>query len=150
MVDDVKIVIEIPAFTKDLHKYINDNNLEHKSFIIKYLNTCIDAKFDIVLDTAHLYANGLGCNEMCELIDQFKSNFEWLHLNGNSRPQFTTDMHTYVLADDNKFKNEVDVLLKKLVTIDCICILESINYKDLDTSELDMRYGFKNLTKDLD
>jgi endonuclease IV len=142
---DIKLVIEIPAFTKSFHM----NIIDKYDFIDKYLQTLVDNGFDIVLDTAHLYANGLNCEQMVQLIDKYKSNFNWIHLNGNSKTQFTSDKHVFVLDESNKFGSEVEVLLKKISELNnCICVLETLDYKSVDTSLLDSEYGYKNLLSD--
>ena len=140
--DGLKIVIEIPAFTKELNQKINNKY----KFVDDYLQTIVNAGFDIVLDTAHLYANGLNCREMVALIDKYENNFEWLHLNGNSRPQFTSDEHIFILSKFNKFVSEVDVLLQRIFRLNnCICILESLSNEEDDTSQLSIQYNFTNV-----
>lgn len=141
----IKLVIEIPSFTKKLHTEVT-NKFE---FIDNYLQLIVTSGFDIVLDTAHLYANGLNCDDMIKLIDKYKPNFEWIHLNGNCRQQFTSDVHVFILDQSNKFYNEADKLLKHISKLDnCICILETIDYKTVDTSELTTKYDFKNVLSD--
>lgn len=117
-----KFCIEIPAFTKTLTKYVLDN-YEPLEFVTLYLDTIIRNNFTIILDTAHLHSNGLKVEDMLYLMNKYKDNFKYLHLNGNERKQFTSDIHCPITSSNNKITH-VDLLLKSLLK-DKIYISES-------------------------
>lgn len=160
-----KICIEMPAFTKSMYcrcdelqwsglniTAANDtaaaNNIY--DFIISYFETVIKFKFDIVIDTAHLFSNGLSTQQMINILEMFKNNYKYIHLNGNCNPQFKKDEHTTLTPCPGYKKNLIpdsDLLLKKAAELmnknNKICISEQ-KCNDVEYfRKLAKDYGFK-------
>ena len=150
----LQICIEMPAFCQSMYSKtydfvgINKNNVY--DFTLSYFNQVIKFGFDIVIDTAHLYSNGLSTQEMISICDIFRDNYKYIHLNGNSKPQFKKDKHTTLTPCDGYEANlipESDALLKKMTELmnvyNKICISEqkcgNIDYY----RKLSIEYGFK-------
>lgn len=132
-----KTNIEIPSFSKKLLATIDD----HFKFVDEYLNNIVINDFPIVLDTAHLHANGLSTKEMILLFDKYKDNYKYIHLNGNEKNKFLSDVHCPITSELNKMTN-VDLLLKSMPH-DKIIISES-PCRDWDYwVELCKKYKFK-------
>jgi hypothetical protein len=143
----LQICIEMPAFTKSMYSILNNNIYD---FILSYFKTIIDFGFDIVIDTAHLFSNGLNTQEIINVLELFKNNYKYIHLNGNCNPQFKKDKHT-TLTDCQGYERNLipnsELLLKKASELmnndNKICISEqkcnNINY----FKKLSKEYGFK-------
>ena len=114
-----KTINEIPSFSKKLLSTIDD----YFKFINDYLDVIVNNGFPIVLDTAHLHANGLNTKEMILLFDKYKNNYKYIHLNGNEKNKFLSDVHCPITSELNKMTH-VDLLLKSLPK-DKIIISES-------------------------
>lgn len=131
-----KICIEIPAFKKDLYNTINslynDSTLNLKviQFIKECLNECVKNGFSIVLDTAHLYANGLSTSQQIELLKEYSDYYKYIHLNGNCKNAYEPDEHTILNPNGLKstFKPnkipDVSLLLSEISKLNKICISE--------------------------
>jgi hypothetical protein len=143
----LQICIEMPAFTKSMYSILKDNIYD---FILSYFKTIIDFKFDIVIDTAHLFSNGLNTQEIINVLELFKDNYKYIHLNGNCNPQFKKDKHTTLTDCQGYEKNLIpnsELLLKKASELmnnnNKICISEqkcnNVNY----FKKLSKEYGFK-------
>lgn len=146
---NINICIEMPAFSKSLFQVIpSDSNFE---FIEEYFKTIIEYNLPIVIDTAHLYSNGLTVEQMITLLKEFENNYTFIHLNGNSRDMFKKDKHTTFIKlpgfEENKIK-DIDILLNYISKIDKICISEQ-KCNDLDYfNKLGKTYGF-NVINDI-
>ena len=116
---------------------------------VSYFNTVIKFGFDIVIDTAHLFGNGLTTNQMIEVMEIFKNNYKYIHLNGNCRPQYSHDKHTTLTPCHNYPSNlipDVQKLLlkvKELMDLGKICISEQKCNSREYFIELSKQYGFK-------
>ena len=132
-----KTHIEIPSFSKELLQII-DNHFE---FINNYLDSVVNNNFPIVLDTAHLHANGLNTKEMILLFDKYKNNYKYIHLNGNTKSKFLSDVHCPITSELNKMTN-IDLLLKSLPK-DKIIISESPCHDWNYWVDLCKKYDFK-------
>lgn len=135
---NIKLCIEIPAFKKDLYQTIDQLynqdtlNLKVIQFIKECLNECIKNDFSIVLDTAHLYANGLTTQQQIELLQEYSSHYKYIHLNGNCKNVHEPDEHTILNPDNfktlNSFKPnkipDADLLLSEVAKLNKICISE--------------------------
>ena len=143
----LQICIEMPAFTKSMYSILKNNIYD---FILSYFKTIIDFKFDIVIDTAHLFSNGLNTQEIISILELFKDNYKYIHLNGNCNPQFKKDKHTTLTDCQGYEKNLIpnpELLLKKASELmnnnNKICISEQkcndVNY----FKKLSKEYGFK-------
>lgn len=102
--------LETNPLTKDLIQLLKID----KSNAFKIYNTYTDTlwksipekirdKFRIVVDTAHLYANGLTIDQMIEYIEKWKKNIKYIHFNGNANSIFTRDLHVPMYSERNKF-----------------------------------------------
>ena len=149
----LQICIEMPVFCKSMYVRdsefvgINPNNVY--DFVLSYFNTVIKFGFDIVIDTAHLFGNGLTTNQMIEVMEIFKNNYKYIHLNGNCRPQYSHDKHTTLTPCHNYPSNlipDVQKLLlkvKELMDLGKICISEQKCNSREYFIELSKQYGFK-------
>lgn len=143
----LQICIEMPAFTKSMYSILKNNIYD---FILSYFKTIIDFGFDIVIDTAHLFSNGLNTQEIINALDLFKDNYKYIHLNGNCNPQFKKDKHTTLTDCQGYEKNLIpnpELLLKKASELmnnnNKICISEQ-KCNDVDYfKKLSKEYGFK-------
>lgn len=119
--------IEMPAFAKEVFTTYEVNY----KFIQKYFAYFANNGFEIVIDTAHLYANGLDSDDIIKLLDYFKNAYHWIHLNGNCREKYTSDKHVTITSKDNKMTN-VDKLLdfigQNCSDKYCICEIVFNNY----------------------
>jgi endonuclease IV len=96
---DINVCIEIPSFARSLLTTITDNY----NFINNYLDFIIEKlNCEIVLDTAHLHANGLGGKDIAQLIQKYKDNYTFIHLNGNSKAKYCSDVHTPIESSSDK------------------------------------------------
>jgi hypothetical protein len=146
---DVIIHFEQPSWSKDFQKYIRiitrdpSNVQQHRPtekmdlyYNTYYLNACLahiksifsvssnPLQFRLVLDTAHLFANGLNVEEMIQLLKMYNSHIDFIHLNGNLNEMYKSDSHVPIYLHQNKFLNEVPILMEYLVSTHKICIAE--------------------------
>lgn len=132
-----KVIIEMPAFKgsfiNDLKNVmINDisygksdiKDITVQDYISYYFDRIIGYGFDIVLDTAHLWANGCTAEDMIYLYKRYAKNMKITHLNGNKRNQFTSDSHCPIFLETNKI-DQVDALMKYLSTTNLVLITEN-------------------------
>jgi endonuclease IV len=132
-----KVIIEMPAFKgtfiNDLkNEMINDTSYKTsdikditvQNYISYYFDRIIGYGFDIVLDTAHLWANGCNTDDMIYLYKHYAKNMKITHLNGNKRGQFTSDAHCPIFLETNKI-DRIDDLMKYLSTTSLVLITEN-------------------------
>lgn len=144
------ICIEITAFSSTLIKLVKDNN--YYNFCKEYLNKVINYKpdnftFQVVIDTAHLHTNGLNYKEMINLLEYFKNNYDFIHLNGNIKDQFKyPDNHVHINSIDDKIEHSRRLLIY-VSKLNKICICENTDEdKNNDNYEywenISKKYGF--------
>ena len=138
--DNKIICIEIPSFTKELNK------ISSYEFINNYLDTVINFRgnnqFQIVLDTAHLHANGLKVNQMIELMNKYKDHYDFIHTNGNIREMFKPDVHCQLDSVNDQIEDS-NLLWVNMVKLDKICICET-KYGDYEYyKEISEEYGYE-------
>ena len=134
---NVKIIIEMPAFkgtfinelkdlmvSDDSYKKSNVKDITVLDYLMYYFEHITAYNFDIVLDTAHLYANGATVEDMIALYKHFAKNMKITHLNGNKNRQFTSDNHCPIFSDKNKIEG-VDHLMTYLSTTTLVLITEN-------------------------
>lgn len=134
---NAKIIIEMPAFkgnfinelkelmaTDDSYKKTSVKDITVLDYLTYYFEHITAYDFDIVLDTAHLYANGATVDDMIELYKHFAKNMKITHLNGNKNRQFTSDNHCPIFSDKNKIEG-VDRLMTFLSTANLALITEN-------------------------
>ena len=132
-----KIIIEMPAFkgafinelkelmaSDDSYKKSDVKDITVLDYLTYYFEHITAYNFDIVLDTAHLYANGATVEDMIELYKRFAKNMKITHLNGNKNRQFTSDNHCPIFSDKNKIEG-VDRLMTYLSTTKLVLITEN-------------------------
>lgn len=103
--------IEIPSFTKSMLEYIEESNNTQLDFIIKYFDFVLKhLNCEIVIDTAHLHANGLNGKEMATLIKKYSDHYSFIHLNGNIKNKFIADVHTPIESKDDKLTYTSDII----------------------------------------
>ena len=133
---DIKFVVEIPAFTKELIKKTDHSIFDRMSrthhlldFIDKYIGKIVKAGFEVVIDTAHTFNNCLSNEEVIGLVKAYSESVTWIHFNGNLNVQASKDHHCPMYDKNNlipepiKFTQE----LLKVVKNDTIFISETIN-----------------------
>jgi len=94
-----KVLIEIPSF-----------NSGFKIPVPEYLEKILSefpegSKFEICLDTAHMFANGCQTNDIIEICKRFEKYVSVIHLNGNEKEQFQSDVHVEIFNPESKMKN---------------------------------------------
>lgn len=127
-----KIIIEIPAFKGIFVENVKKSPLivendTPRGFVVDYLNQITEAGFNIVLDSAHLYANGCEVPEIIALFKYYADKMQICHLNGNKRRKFTADAHIPIFYE-NSLKN-VKPLLEYLSKSNLLCIAENTTEK---------------------
>lgn len=127
------IHFEIPSFKADFvkrtipaHEYISDYLDEVISYSHHFHENC----FKIVMDTAHLFANGCNVDDMILLIEKYKTYIEYIHLNGNCYQQYHSDKHVPIYSAANKFVSEVDKLMNYLKSSLFIMVAENTSEHD--------------------
>ena len=147
--------LEIPSWTKeyirDLHINTSASETNTTALVTEYLTKVVkiidsfpkDSCF-IVLDTAHLFANGCEANDMIAIVTKFRPYMRYLHLNGNVNYKFTSDSHVPMFSGKNKIKN-FDQLCTVIASANLICIAEvtkeGAEWKDWETFA--NSFGFK-------
>lgn len=102
--------LETNPLTKELIKLLKIDKSNAFEIYSNYTNALwqsipekIKPYFRIVVDTAHLYANGLTPTQMIKFIDNWKDQIKYIHFNGNGNSIFTRDLHVPMYSDKNKF-----------------------------------------------
>lgn len=122
--------LETNPLTKDLFKHLDmnkDNAYEKYEFYVEALIESIPKKYadkyKIVVDTAHLHANGLTTDQMIMFMDKWKKHIKYVHFNGNDNGIFTRDLHVPMYMERNKLK-DTDLLANYIVKHKLIGIAE--------------------------
>lgn len=150
LLDHDKILqFEIVPWDKELQELFELRKDPIKA-VTRYLNIIIKTignndKFKIVFDTAHLYALGLNGNMMIELMDKYKDRISYIHLNGNMKSMFTSDTHSVIFSDNNKFGSTAEPLVKYCSENKFICIMEITKEKSEwgNYEKFAKKYGFR-------
>lgn len=143
-----KIHFEITAWSKDLHSHFGKNE-DRMTAIDKYFGKLLeisesygDSVF-IVIDTAHMFSNG--CDEECiiKAIEKYNKWIEYIHLNGNCRPMWTSDSHVPIFSSESNMS--YDKLSKYVATLGKVCICEITKERNSNEKwkEYAAKYGFK-------
>lgn len=118
--------------------------------VTRYLNIMIKTvgdndKVKIVFDTAHLYALGLDGNMMIKLMDKYKDYISYIHLNGNMKSMYTSDTHSVIFSDNNKFADTMDSVVKYCSENKFVCVMEITKEKAEweDYEKFAKEYGFR-------
>ena len=123
--------IEVPAWSKDMQEFMNqDLKQDPKIYLVTYIDEILkyeslfpNHSLKLVMDTAHLFANGCKSKEDFEfLFDKYRPWMEYVHLNGNKNAIFKTDAHVPIYNAESKLRCWQDVA--KLCSTGFICIAE--------------------------
>lgn len=127
--------LETNPLTKDLFKYLSmnkDNAFDKYENYVEAIWESIPKKYiknyRIVVDTAHLHANGLNTEEMIRFMDKWKEQIKYVHFNGNANTIFTRDLHVPMYMNKNQLK-EVNKLAEHLYKEKLIGIAEDSTVK---------------------
>lgn len=119
---DLILCIEIPSMTKAFLKEIEGN---YFNFFNNYVQKIVSYGFQIVFDTAHCFNNGLTNEEIIELMNKYKNNYDWVHLNGNCRPRISSDKHVPMFDKTNKIE-DYENFSKQIIELNKFNISETI------------------------
>lgn len=140
------VCIEIPAFSSAMHKFIKDSGKSCYEFVDNYLKIIYDFKgsneFQMVIDTAHMHANGLNGKEMFEIMDKYKDGYDFIHMNGNIKDRFKPDIHTQLDSIDDKIEFSC-YLIENIVKLNKICVCETKDGDYLYYEEISKEYGYE-------
>jgi len=148
----MNIHLEITAWNKDLMAELDIKHNDAKEYICNYLTEIIKyydvlrapEQCFIVIDTAHLYSNGCSVDDMIYIIDKFKGKIKYIHMNGNNKPQYTSDTHAPLFTDANRIQ-QWDKLSRYCAKLGVICITENNKFGAEwdDWKKYAEEYGFK-------
>lgn len=126
--------------------------------MLKYTINCFDFiignKLDIVIDTAHCFANGLNVDDVIHLLNKYKGHYRFIHLNGNSRESFKPDVHTLIITEgvsdvEPNLIKDCDKLMNFISTLTDVVLICEIIYKNYDYwYNLSQKYKLDIITKD--
>ena len=123
--------IEIPSWSKDMQLFMNpDLKQDPKKYlseyfdeILKYESLFPNNSLRLVMDTAHLFANGCQTKEDFEFIfNKYKHYITYVHLNGNKNPVFKTDTHVPIFSSEDRIRCWMDI--SRLCNKGFVCIAE--------------------------
>ena len=136
-VKDPTVIIEMPAFKGNFINELKglmarDESYEKKKpeeitvkdYISYYFDHIVSHNFDIVLDTAHLHANGCTVDDMLFLFKRYEKSMKIVHLNGNKNKMYTSDAHCPMFSERNTIK-DVDKLMRYLSSTSLVLITEN-------------------------
>lgn len=123
----ITLVLEIPAFkagfSEDIIKYF-------ETIINNFFNKFTLNNVELCFDTAHIFANGLDCEDMVKMFETKINNkrlIEYskiIHFNGNQNKMGKSDKHVQMFSELNKMNN-VKSLIDYLKDKDKILISEN-------------------------
>jgi hypothetical protein len=143
----LQICIEMPAFCKSMYSILNQSDIY--DFTLSYFNEAVKKGFDIVIDTAHLFSNGLETNQIIDILEIFKNNYKFIHLNGNAHAKFKKDKHTTLTSCPDFEPNLIpksNLILEKvsiLMNSGKVCISEQKCNNITYFNKLSKQYNFK-------
>ena len=110
-----------------------------------YIPAIYKKQFYFVPDTAHLYADGLDGKLQVKLMEKYKEQIKYVHLNGNlSSMMRKTDKHVPIYDERNKIQ-ETEELSHYLSSSGFICITENptVSGEYSEWVKYATKYGFK-------
>ena len=113
-----KVIIEIPSFNSGFRIDINE-------YIERIINEFSKDKnnFYICIDTAHMWSNGCDSTKIIETCKKFEKYITVIHLNGNEKEQYQTDLHVEIFNPDSKLKN-IKEMIQYFVSKNLLMIAE--------------------------
>lgn len=143
---DIRFVIEIPAFTKELLNSIKPNYL---NFIDEYIGRIVKSGFEIVIDTAHTFNNNLSNEEVLMLAKIYSKNISWIHFNGNLNPPVTKDKHCPMYAKENLIKDPIHFTQELLKVCSCHYVSETVENNYTEWKKFCEKTGLKLVGRDV-
>lgn len=113
--------------------------------LFAYIPAIYKKQFYFVPDTAHLYADGLDGKLQVKLMEKYKDQIKYVHLNGNlSSMMCKTDKHVPIYDERNKIQ-ETEELSQYLSSSGFICITENstVSGEYSEWVKYAAKYGFK-------
>ena len=110
-----------------------------------YIPDIYKKQFYFVPDTAHLYADGLDGKLQVKLMEKYKEQIKYVHLNGNLSPMMCkTDKHVPIYDERNQIQ-ETEELSQYLSSSGFICITENstVSGEYSEWVKYAVKYGFK-------
>lgn len=110
-----------------------------------YIPAIYKKQFYFVPDTAHLYADGLDGKLQVKLMEKYKDQIKYVHLNGNLISMMCkTDKHVPIYDERNKIQ-ETEELSQYLSSSGFICITENstVSGEYSEWVKYATKYGFK-------
>lgn len=147
--------LEIPSWTKEYIKELGLNAstsegngteavIEYLTKVLKIIESFPKDSCFIVLDTAHMFANGCEADDMIRIVQKFRPFMRYLHLNGNVNYKFTSDSHVPMFSGKNKIKN-FEGMCSAIASEGLICVAEVTKeggeWKDWE--DFAERFGFR-------
>ena len=146
---DYIIHFEITSWAKDLQIYFGKDE-DRESVIYKYYNVLFETaksfndmkNIKIVIDTAHMFANGCDEDTIIKIIEKYKDKMDYIHWNGNIKQMYTSDSHVPIFSKESKMSFEkISEYVSKIDKI-CICEITKDNATDEEWKEYCDKYGF--------
>lgn len=118
--------LETEPLTKSMRDKLEMNEENAYEIYCNYTDRLFEVARDarLVVDTAHLFANGLSADDQISFIERYKEQIDFIHLNGNSNNRFHSDKHTPMFSANNKIANS-DKLVRAIVALGKTCIAEN-------------------------
>lgn len=144
-----EIHFEITAWSKDLLEHFGKDS-DKVQVTKQYYDVLLDASKSyndeknvfIVIDTAHMFANGCNEEDMIAVIKHYEDKIEYLHWNGNVRPMYTNDSHVPIFSKKSLMGYEKISEYVASLGVVCICEITKDGEKYTKWKEYADRYGF--------
>lgn len=144
------IHFEVTAWSKDLHTLFGKDT-DRMEIMDRYYEILFETaksykdtkNIRIVVDTAHMFANGCDEEMIIAFIEKYLDKIDYIHWNGNERPQFTSDSHVPIFSKDSKMPFEsISKHCGKLGKI-CVCEITKENAPEEEWKKYTNMYGFR-------
>lgn len=127
--------LETNPLSKELRNYLEIDKKNAAAKYYEYTNhilSMIPQKYKksvhLVVDTAHLFSNGLYGEDMPAYIQKYLNLIDFIHLNGNLNSILTKDAHVPMYDSRNRI-DSVDELMEYLSSIKRILVTENSTEK---------------------
>lgn len=125
----VHVHLEIACWSMELANELKVNQSNAVECVSKFIDTILTrcarygGKFSIVLDTAHLLANGCSAEKQMILFDKYRNHMKYAHLNGNLNGMFTSDSHVPIWHTKSRLV-DFQTLSRHVSGLGLICVAE--------------------------
>lgn len=123
--------LETNPLSKELRNYLGidktnaaDKYLEYTDHLLSLVPSKYKDSVHIVVDTAHLFSNGLLAEDMPAYMQKYLSKIDFIHLNGNMNSILTRDAHVPMYDSRNRI-GHIDELMEYISSIKKILISEN-------------------------